>query len=227
MINPVALGTLVFETIDVPANSRTIKAKTLKSWGFDLIKGTIDGQASWFVSATEAHQAGDSYTEGSNAYTVDEIVNELSPKQQIEVAIELVEGTAYLAGILRDEDGVGHEIFMLPAALTLSAFLKKQRCEKLATTIRSVGTLTGIVTHKGEHGKPLTYDALPNEFKRFLKDARKQVAKKTGSSRIALACFGENKDRVPRYWLSWMLPTIDLLDSAIAKKVDQLLTELP
>jgi len=227
MINPVALGTLVFEYLDVPPNSRTIKVKALKSWGFDLIKGSIDGRVSWFVTEIGAHQAGDSYSEGDSAYTVDEVIAELNPNQKIEVAIELSEGTAYLAGVLRDEDGVGHEIFMLPAAGTLSAFLKKQRLDKLAGCIRSVGTLTGIVTHRGEHGKPLPFDELPNELKRFLKDARKQVAKKTGSSRIALACFGENKDRIPRYWLSWMLPTIDLLDAAIAKKVDQLLKELP
>ncbi len=227
MINPVALGTLVFEYLEVPANSRRIKVKTLKSWGFDLLKGRIDGQAGWFVAEVGARHGGDSYTENEKTYDVDEVIKELSSNENIEVAIELIEGTAWLAGVLCDEDDVAHEIFMLPAAATLSAFLKKQRLDKLAGCIRSVGTMTGIVTHRGEHGKPLPYEELPNEIRRFLKDARKQVAKKTGSSRIALACFGENKDRLPRYWLSWMLPTIDLLDASIAKKTDQLLKELP
>ncbi len=215
-----ALNTLVFETLGQPERAREFKLKSLKSWGFDLLYGKKGGKSCYFTSE-KARKVGDKYTEGGVEYEVEKVVSKLSTKQKIFANIEMELGRAYLVAELWEEEG-STEILRVPAASLLVALFKKNRYGNLLEAVRNVGTTTELIKKKGEEGKPLPYEELPGEVIKFLRKA-KSIEKDAGFGRLALAYFGKNKEGRPRYWLSWLLPTIALFDLELASKVNKCL----
>jgi len=88
--------------------------------------------------------------------------------------------------------------------------------------LRSVGTAAGLIKQRGQEGRPVPFQQLPNVARRFLRGAR-DVEKEARFGRVALAYWGENKDGDARFHVSWLLPTIALFDLSIAEKADKLL----
>jgi len=78
------------------------------------------------------------------------------------------------------------------------------------------------VKQRGQEGNPCPVDRLPKIPRHFLREARR-VEKEMGFGRIALAYFGENKDKDARFRVSWLVPTIALFELDIAEKIDKLL----
>ncbi|BCX88315.1 conserved hypothetical protein [Methylomarinovum tepidoasis] len=217
----IALNTLVFETLGQPEKEREFRFKSLKRWGLDLIAGRRDGETTFFTGAADRHRAQDVYEEDGSRFEVEEILTELPENKKLYAHIAMAEGTALLIGQLREGDE-NIEILRLPAASLLMAYCKKQRLPQVAEAIRSVGTATELVKHRGQEGKPVPFGRLPNVPRRFLREAKK-VEKEMGFGRVALAYFGENKDKDARFRLSWLVPTIALFEIDIAEKVDKLL----
>ncbi len=217
----IALNTLVFETLGQPEKEREFRFKSIKRWGLDLIAGRRNGEATFFTSAAGRHDANAVYEEGGSRFEVDEILTELPKDKELYAHVAMAEGTAFLIGELREGDE-GIEILRLPAASLLMTYCKKHRLPNVAEAIRSVGTATELVKHRGQEGKPVPFAQLPNVPRRFLREAKK-VEKEMGFGRVALAYFGENKDKDARFRLSWLVPTIALFEIDIAEKVDKLL----
>ncbi|BCX81009.1 conserved hypothetical protein [Methylomarinovum caldicuralii] len=217
----IALNTLVFETLGQPEKEREFRFKSLKRWGLDLIAGRRNGETTFFTGAVDRHRAQDVYEEGGSRFEVEEILTELPKNKKLYAHIAMAEGTAMLIGQLREGDE-NIEILRLPAASLLMAYCKKQRLSQVAEAIRSVGAATELAKQRGQEGKPVSFEQLPNVPRRFLREAKK-VEKEMGFGRVALAYFGENKDRDARFRLSWLVPTIALFEIDIAEKVDKLL----
>ncbi|HFE53958.1 MAG TPA: TIGR00703 family protein [Bacteroidetes bacterium] len=216
-----ALNTLVFETLGQPEREREFKFKSLKRWGLDLIAGKRGGKATFFTAEYGKHKAGDVYSEGGEEFEVAEILQEMPKDKKVFAHIEMQEGTAYIVAQLREgEENI--EILRVPAASMLLAYFKKHRLPNLIEAFRNVGTATELVKQRGQEGKPVPYEALPNVPRRFLREAKK-VEKEAGFGRVALAYFGENKDGDARFRLSWLLPTIALFELDIAERADKLL----
>ncbi|WP_457567966.1 TIGR00703 family protein [Desulfurobacterium sp.] len=216
-----ALNTLVFETLGQPEKEREFKFKSLKRWGLDLIAGKKNGRETFFVSEYGKRKAGDSYSEGGTDYEVTEILYEMPKNKKLFAHIEMENGRAYLVGELR-EGNENIEILRLPAASLLLAYFKKHRLHHLIEALKNVGTATELVKHRGQEGKPYSFEKLPNVARRFLREAKK-VEKEAGFGRVALSYFGENKDGDPRFRVSWLLPTIALFEIEIAEKADKIL----
>ena len=216
-----ALNTLVFETLGQPEREREFKFKSLKRWGLDLIAGKRGGKTTFFTAEYGKHKAGDVYSEGGEEFEVAEILQEMPKDKKVFAHIEMQEGTAYIVAQLREgEENI--EILRVPAASMLLAYFKKHRLPNLIEAFRNVGTATELVKQRGQEGKPVPYEALPNVPRRFLREAKK-VEKEAGFGRVALAYFGENKDGDARFRLSWLLPTIALFELDIAERADKLL----
>ncbi len=215
------LNTLVFETLGQPEKEREFKLKSLKRWGFDLILGTKGGKTTYFTAKTNEREVGDIYTEDNIEYKVDEILTELPKNKKIFAHIEMNQGTAYLVGELREGDN-NIEILRVPAGVILLAYFKKHKLHHLIEAVKNVGTATELVKQRGQEGKPVPYEHLPNVARRFLRGA-KDVEKEAGFGRVALSYWGENKDGDARFRISWLLPTIALFDIDIAEKSDKLL----
>lgn len=216
-----ALNTLVFETLGQPEKEREFKFKSLKRWGLDLILGKKGGKQTYFVAEYGKRQAGDIYEESGIKYEVDEILYEMPKNKQLFAHIEMHNGRAYLIGQLREKK-TNIEILRLPAASLLLAFFKKHRLHQLIEALRNVGTATELVKQRGQEGKPYSFEELPNVARRFLREAKK-VEREAGFGRVALAYFGENKDKDARFRVSWLLPTIALFEIDIAEKADKIL----
>ncbi len=217
------LDTLVFETLGAPQKEREFKIKSLKKWGFDLIFGKKDDEATYFTASLNQRKVGEKYESEGSSYEVGEILAELPKNKKIYAHIEMIEGRAYLCADLREEEE-STEILRLPAGKILLAFLQKHRFTKIIEALRNIGSAASLVKHQGEEGKPLSFAELPPVPRRFLRDAKK-IEKEMGFGRIALAYFGENKDKKARYYLEWMVPTIALFDEHIAQKIDKTLAE--
>ncbi len=216
-----ALNTLVFETLGQPEKEREFKFKSLKRWGLDLILGKKGGKQTYFVAEYGKRQTGDIYEESGIKYEVDEILYEMPKNKQLFAHIEMHNGRAYLIGQLREKN-TNIEILRLPAASLLLAFFKKHRLHQLIEALRNVGTATELVKQRGQEGKPYSFEDLPNVARRFLREAKK-VEREAGFGRVALAYFGENKDKDARFRVSWLLPTIALFEIDIAEKADKIL----
>ena len=215
-------NTLVFETLGDPEREREFKLKSLKKWGFDLIFGKINGKETYFTAGLDERKAGDKFSKEGKEYEVIEVLEELPKNVELYAHIEMEMGIAYMVCELRDEDGVNTEILRVPAASLLYAFFKKNKLGNLLKAIKNVGISTEFFQQNGAGGKPLSYQELPNTPKRFIRSVRK-VEKETGFGRLSIAYYGETKDGKPRFWYSWLLPTIALFDLDIAKKVNQTL----
>ena len=216
-----ALNTLVFETLGKPEAEREFRFGSLKKWGLDLIFGKKDGKESYFISEFGKRKKGDFFEENGSKYEVLEILDEMPKKKRLYAHIEMINGRAYLYGELR-ENVENVKIIHLPAASMLMAFLKKHKLFNVIEALRNVGTATEFVKQRGQEGKPYPFEKLPNIAKRFINEAKK-VEKEAGFGRIALSYFGENKDKDPRFRVSWLLPTIGLFDISISEKVDKIL----
>ena len=215
------LNTLVFETLGQPEKEREFKLKSLKRWGFDLILGKREGQTTFFTSKANEREVGEKYEEEGIKFEVEEILTELPKNKKIFAHIEMFHGTAYLIGELREgEENI--EILRVPAGVVLLTYFKKHKLHHLIEAIKNVGTATELVKHRGQEGKPVPYDKLPNVARRFLRGA-KDVEKEAEFGRVALSYWGENKDGDARFRVSWLLPTIALFDINIAEKADKLL----
>ncbi len=216
-----ALNTLVFETLGQPEKEREFKLKSLKRWGFDLLFGKKDGQVTFFTAETGKRDVGDKYEEEDIKYEVEEIIHELPKNKKIFAHIEMIQGRAYLIGELREvEENI--EILRVPAGAVLLTYFKKHKLHHLIEALRNVGTATELVKQRGQEGKPVPYEQLPNVARRFLRGA-KDVEEDAGFGRVALSYWGENKDGDARFRVSWLLPTIALFDIDIAEKADKLL----
>ncbi len=217
----IALNTLVFETLGRPEQEREFNFKAIKRWGLDLIAGRRDGVTTFFTGVADRHQPQDVYEEAGSRYQVDEILTALPKGKKLYAHITMAEGTAFLIGELR-EGQENIEILRLPAASLLMAYCRKHRLPHVAEAVRSVGTATELVKHRGQEGKPVRFEQLPNVPRRFLREAKK-VEKEMGFGRVSLAYFGENKDGDARFRLSWLVPTIALFEIDLAERIDKLL----
>jgi len=215
-------NTLVFETLGNPEKEREFKLKSLKKWGFDLIFGKIDGKETYFTTGLEEKKAGDKFSREGKEYEVIEVLEELPKNVELYAHIEMEMGRAYIVCELRDEDGISTEVLRVPAGSLLYAFFKKNKLGNLLKSVRNIGISTEFFQQNGVGGKPLPYNELPNTPRRFIRSVRK-VEKETGFGRLSIAYYGETKDKKPRFWYSWLLPTIALFDLNIAKKADQTL----
>ncbi len=215
------LNTLVFETLGNPEKEREFKIKTLKKWGFDLVFGKIDGEENFFLARDR--KEGQKYESDGQSYEVVEVLKELPKNKKVFAHIEMIEGRAYLFVDLKEEENTT-PILQVPAGEILLAFLKKHKLPKVIDALKNIGSAVSLVKHHGESGKPLAFNELPPVPRRFLRDAKK-IEKEIGFGRIALAYFGENKDKKARFYLEWMVPTIALFDESIAQKIDKALAE--
>ena len=216
------LDTLVFETLGAPEKAREFKIKALKKWGFDLLSAK-SGEQSAIFAVSEGKSVGDTFTQENKEFTVTEIFKELPKNRKIYAHIEMIEGRAYLCADLQEDEN-SQEILRIEAGEILLAFLHKHKFVKIIEALHDIGTAATLIKHHGEEGKPLSFEELPPVARRFLRDAKK-IEKEMGFGRIALAYFGENKDKKARFHLSWMVPTIALFDEHIAQKIDKTLAE--
>ncbi len=216
-----AINTLVFETLGRPEKEREFKLKSLKRWGFDLLFGKKGGEATYFTAEAGKREVGEKYVEENIHYEVEEIIYELPKNKKIFAHIEMMQGRAYLVGDLREGDK-NIEILRVPAGSILLAYFKKHKLHNLIEALRNVGTALELVKQRGQEGKPVPYEQLPNVARRFLRGA-KDLEKEAGFGRVALSYWGENKDGDARFRVSWLLPTIALFDIDIAEKADKLL----
>ncbi len=216
-----AVNTLVFETLGNPEKEREFKFKSLKRWGLDLILGKKNGKESFFVTEYGKRKKGDVYEEDGITYEVSEVLQDIPKNKKLFAHIEMAEGRAYLVGELKEGDS-NLEIFRLPAASLLLAYFKKHKLHQLIEAFRNVGIVTEFVKQRGQEGKPYPFNKLPNVARRFLREA-KDIEKKAGFGRVALAYFGENKDGDARFRVSWLLPTVALFDIDLAEKADKIL----
>ncbi len=216
------LDTLVFETLGQPEKEREFKIKSLKKWGFDLLSAK-SGEKSTIFALSEGKSVGDTFTQENSQYTITEIFKELPKNKKIFAHIEMMEGKAYLCVDLR-EDEQTQEILRIEAGEILLAFLHKHKFVKIIEALHDIGTAATLIKHHGEEGKPLSFEELPPVARRFLREAKK-IEKEMGFGRVALAYFGENKDKKARFHLNWMVPTIALFDEHIAQKIDKTLAE--
>lgn len=217
----ILLNTIVFETLGEPQKEREFKLKTLKKWGFDLVFGKKENQDAYFL--TENKKAGETFEREGKNYEVIEILQELPKNRKIFAHIEMIEGEAYLCVDLR-EDEKNEEILRLPAGEILLAYLKKHKFTHILATLRNLASAASLMKHHGEEGKPLRFSELPPVPRRFIREVKK-IEKEMGFGRLALAYFGENKDKKHRFWMEWMVPTIALFDEHIAQKIDKTLAE--
>ncbi|XRP96761.1 TIGR00703 family protein [Methanocaldococcus sp. 16A] len=213
------VNTLVFETLGNPEKEREFKLKSLKKWGFDLIFGKIDGKETYFTVELDERKAGDKFSKDGKEYEVIEVLEELPKNTELYAHIEMEMGRAYIVCQLRDEDGQNLEVLRVPAAALLLAFFKKNKLGNLIKAIKNVGISSELSLQNGVGGKPLSYEELPNVARRFLRSVRK-VEKETGFGRLSFAYYGETKDGEPRFYFTWLLPTIALFDLDIAKKAN-------
>ena len=216
------LDTLVFETLGKPEKEREFKIKSLKKWGFDLLSAKSDEKSAIFA-LREGKSVGDTFTQENSQYTITEIFKELPKNKKIYAHIEMMEGRAYLCVDLREGEK-SQEILRIEAGEILLAFLHKHKFVKIMEALHDIGTAATLIKRNGEEGKPLSFEDLPPVARRFLREAKK-IEKEMGFGRVALAYFGENKDKKARFHLSWMVPTIALFDEHIAQKIDKTLAE--
>lgn len=209
--------TLVFETLGSPEREREFSLGSLKKWGFDLVFGKRDGIKTFF--AVESGIKGQGKQPENKEIEIQELLETLPKDKKVFARIELFQGIAQLVVDLRDKER-NLEILRVPAGSVLLAFLKKQKCWNVIEVLRSLGSVAELRKQRGQEGRPISYENLPNFCKKFLKDAKK-IEKNTGFGRLSLAYFGKNKDGDPRFQLMWLLPTISMFDISISEKIDK------
>lgn len=218
------LDTLVFETLGEPAEERMFRYRDLRRWGFDLLSGRRAGIRCRFLApAAEGRKAGDRYEVGEESFEVEEVLGDLPADTRLLGRIAMREGRAWLALALRGAEDTA--LAEVPAGELLLGYLRATRRHRLLAALRNIGRLAELVQSNGQEGRAQPYDALPANFRTFLREAR-ETARVQGAGRVALAWFGRNKDGKSRYRLSWLVPTLLLFDADIAERMDKLLDAL-
>lgn len=222
-----ALHTYVREVCSTIPLETEVRVKSLKAWGFDLIRGLREGEPAVFVAdAAQGRKAGDSYEEGGARYEVEEVLSELPKGARLVVRVAQEERRGVARLYYRPERGVESELFALPAAELLLAFFKKRGWGRLLEAFHSSGLTTELIQSRGSGGKAWAYEALPPKMRRALREGAETIRKRAQMGRFTLVYFGKNKDGDDRYTVTWLLPTIRLLDVSVAEHVEGLLAAL-
>jgi len=222
-----AVNTFVREVWNEIPRELEVKLKSLKAWGFDLIAGLREGEPAVFVADQEAGRLpGDVYEERGERFEVKEIMEKLpkGAKLLVRVGNEERRGVARL--YYRSGAGEETELFALPAAELLLAYFKKRGWGKLLEAFHSSGLTTEFIQSRGTTGKAWSFEALPPKMRRALREGADTIKKRAGVGRFTLVYFGKNKDGDDRYTVTWLLPTIRLLDVSLAEHVEGLLAAL-
>jgi len=222
-----AVNTFVREIWGEIPRELEVKLKSLKAWGFDLIAGLREGEPAVFVADQEAGRLpGDVYEERGERFEVKEIMEKLpkGAKLLVRVGNEERRGVARL--YYRTAGGEETELFALPAAELLLAYFKKRGWGKLLEAFHSSGLTTEFIQSRGTTGKAWSFEALPPKMRRALREGADTIKKRAGVGRFTLVYFGKNKDGDDRYTVTWLLPTIRLLDVSLAEHVEGLLAAL-
>ncbi len=221
------LHTRVFEDGDDAPETVEFDYGDLRRWGYDLLSGTRDGKAAWFLAEEEdGRRAGDRYEDEEGAVFEVEALHEALPKDTRLIGRMVHrEGQARLALSL---EGAVQEARLaeIPAAELLVYYLDKKALFRVLGALRDVGSLATLEASHGQEGRGVPLDALPRVFHRALHDARR-LNRRLGAGRIAFSGFGRAKDGRWRYRMVWMLPTLALFDLDVAEKVDHLIGALP
>lgn len=222
-----ALNTFVREVWSEIPEEEEVKLRSLKAWGFDLIRGLRQGEAAMFVSEIErGRQVGDVYEEQGESFEVHEILSELPKGARLFIRVALEERRGVIRAYYQATSGQRTELFSLPAAELLLAFFKKQGLAYLLKAFHSSGLTTELIQKNGDEGRAYTFEELPPHMRRPLREARDVLRKHTGMGRFTLAYFGQNKDGEDRYVVTWLLPTIRLFHLEVAQHVDKLLAAM-
>ena len=223
----VAVNTFVREVWGPIPAELEIKLKNLKAWGFDLIAGLRQGEPAVFVADQAAGRApGDVYEERGESFEVKEVLNELPRGARLLVRVGNEERRGVARLYYRTGSGEESELFALPAAELLLAYFKKRGWGKLLEAFHSSGLTTEFIQSRGTRGKAWSYEALPPKMRRALREGAAAIKKRAGVGRFTLVYFGKNKDGDDRYTVTWLLPTIKLLEAGLAEHVEGLLAAL-
>jgi len=222
-----ALHTYVREVWGSIPQETEVKLKSLKAWGFDLIQGLREGEPAVFVAdAADGREAGDVYEERGERFEVREVLRELPKGARLIVRVTQEERRGVARLYYREAGGETTELFALPAAELLLAYFKKRGWGKLLEAFHSSGLTTEFIQSRGTSGKAWPFEALPPKMRRALREGAATLKKRAGVGRFTLVYFGKNKDGDDRYVVTWLLPTIRLLDAALAEHVEGLLAAL-
>jgi len=222
-----ALNTFVREIWGEIPSEIEVRLKSLKAWGFDLIQGLREGSPAFFVASVEdERKAGDVYEERGERFEVTEVLSELPKGARLVVRVALEERRGVARLYYRDGRGEETELFVLPAAELLLAYFKKRGWGKLLEAFHSSGLTTEFIQSRGTTGKAWSFEALPPKMRRALREGADTLKKRAGVGRFTLVYFGKNKDGHDRYVVTWLLPTIRLLDVSVAEHVEGLLAAL-
>ncbi len=223
----VAVNTYVREFWDEIPKEREVKLKNLKAWGFDLIAGLREGQPAVFVaSQKDGRLPGDAYEERGKRFEVREIMENLPPGARLLLRVTNEEQRGIARIYYREGGGGESELLALPAAELLLAFFKKQGLGKLLEAFHSAGLTSEFIQSRGSSGKAWSYEGLPPKMRQALRSAANAVKKRAGVGRFTLVYFGKNKDSDDRYKVTWLLPTVKLLDLSLAEHIEGLLAAL-
>ncbi|WP_457630590.1 TIGR00703 family protein [Oceanithermus sp.] len=223
----VAVNTFVREAWGEIPRELEVKLKSLKAWGFDLISGLREGEPAFFVAETAAgRMPGDVYEERGERLEVREVLEKLPKGARLLVRVSNEERRGVARLYYRAPGGEETELFALPAGELLLAFFKKRGWGKLLEAFHSSGLTTEFIQSRGSTGKAWSFEALPPKMRRALREAADTIRKRAGVGRFTLVYFGKNKDGDDRYVVTWLLPTIRLLDVSLAEHVEGLLAAL-
>lgn len=223
----VAVNTFVREVWGEIPREMEVRLKSLKAWGFDLIAGLREGEPAVFVADQEAGRLpGDVYEERGERFEVKEIMEKLPKGAKLLVRVSNEERRGVARLYYRSATGEETELFALPAAELLLAYFKKRGWGKLLEAFHSSGLTTEFIQSRGTTGKAWSFEELPPKMRRALREGADTIKKRAGVGRFALVYFGKNKDGDDRYTVTWLLPTIKLLDVSLAEHVEGLLAAL-
>jgi len=223
----VAVNTFVREIWGEIPREQEVKLKSLKAWGFDLIAGLREGEPAVFVAGEEEGRLpGDVYEERGERFEVKEIMQKLPKGAKLLVRVSNEERRGVARLYYRSSAGEETELFSLPAAELLLAYFKKRGWGKLLEAFHSSGLTTEFIQSRGTTGKAWSFEALPPKMRRALREGADTIKKRAGVGRFTLVYFGKNKDGDDRYVVTWLLPTIKLLDVSLAEHVEGLLAAL-
>ena len=219
--------TLTVEKWDVLPTETAIKLKALKSWGLDLIAGTCDGEATWFVADADSRKAGETFEADGRRYEVNEVIKTLPRNTRLILAVTSEDHEAVVEALIWEDDAQRSvSLLRQNAAELLLALAKKNNLPQLLAHLHSAGLTTEVLKKHGETGRTTPFEDLPPAARRVLREAKDILRKQLPAGRFELSWFGENKDGKPRYQASFLVPTLSLLDVQVANAVDKLFAEL-
>ena len=217
--------TLVFETIAPPSDLVEFRFSDLERWGYDLVRGRCDHREAYFLSAVDSsHRVGDCHEEGGHGFEPDEILRELPGESRLMAQTSQIEGRTWLELSLSMATG-DRQLARIPAAELLLHCFSKRGLSLLMGTLQDVGKTTTFEHSHGQIGRARAFEEWSPALRHFIHEAR-DLSRRMGNSRLAMASFGTDKDQRQRFRLSWQLPTLGLLDLPMSEKVERLLASL-